>query len=141
MIEVKIPGREKALRIQTVALDYNGTIAADGVLLPAAAERIRELSTHVDICVLTADTYGTVMQQCRELGVAVKTFPQEGAAVCKEAIVRKLGSGVCAVGNGSRCLTRRSWPWPYWAGRACARSCWPMPMYWSHLPKMPWTFC
>ena len=49
MIEVKIPGREKALRIQTVALDYNGTIAADGVLLPAAAERIRELSTHVDI--------------------------------------------------------------------------------------------
>ena len=100
MIEVKIPGREKALRIQTVALDYNGTIAVDGVLLPAAAERIRELSTHVDICVLTADTYGTVMQQCRELGVAVKTFPQEGAAVRKEAIVRKLGSGVCAVGNG-----------------------------------------
>ena len=47
MIEVKIPGREKALRIQTVALDYKGTIDVDGVLLSAAAERIGELSRHV----------------------------------------------------------------------------------------------
>lgn len=100
MIEIEIPGREEPLRIQTVALDYNGTIAVDGILLPAAAERIRTLSACVDVCILTADTYGTVAQQCRGLGVAVKTFPREGAAVCKEAIVRELGSGVCAVGNG-----------------------------------------
>ena len=100
MLEIQIPGREKSLRIKSVVLDYNGTIARDGHLLGTAAERIQALCGCVDVYVLTADTYGNVEQQCRELGVTVKTFPREGAALCKEAVVRELGEGVCAVGNG-----------------------------------------
>lgn len=56
MIRVEIPGREQALCITSVVLDYNGTIARDGQLLPEAAERIRALSGKVDVYVLTADT-------------------------------------------------------------------------------------
>lgn len=100
MIEIQIPGRERPLHIASVVLDYNGTIARDGVLLPAAAERIARLSRLTQVYVLTADTYGTVESQCSGLGVTVKTFPQAGAAACKADIVRELGAGVCAIGNG-----------------------------------------
>lgn len=100
MIEIDIPGRERPLRISSVVLDYNGTIARDGVLLKSAAERIRQLSGQVAVYILTADTYGTVEAQCAGLGAVVKTFPREGAAACKLDIVRTLGTGVCAVGNG-----------------------------------------
>ena len=50
--------------------------------------------------VLTADTYGTVTRQCEPLGVEVRTFPREGAAGCKEEIVRGLEGGVACLGNG-----------------------------------------
>ena len=100
MIEIEIPGREEKLRIASVVLDYNGTIARDGLLLEGAAERIRALAGKAAVYVLTADTYGTVERQCEGLGVTVRTFPRAGAARCKEEIVRSLGGGVFAVGNG-----------------------------------------
>ena len=99
MIKIDIPGRE-TLEISFVVLDYNGTVARDGILLPAAAERIRALTALVPVYILTADTYGTVEAQCRDLGAAVRTFPRDGAAKCKREIVEKLGGGVFAVGNG-----------------------------------------
>ncbi len=99
MISIAIPGRE-TVTISAVVLDYNGTIARDGVLLPGAAARIQKLTALADVYVLTADTYGTVAQQCQSLGVSLRTFPQAGAADCKAAIVRELGGGVFAVGNG-----------------------------------------
>lgn len=100
MIEIEIPGRDEPLRIRSVVLDYNGTVARDGRLLPAAAERIRALAGRAAVYVLTADTYGTVEHQCRDLDVTVRTFPRAGAAHCKAEIVRGLGGGVFAVGNG-----------------------------------------
>lgn len=50
--------------------------------------------------VLTADTYGTVTRQCEPLGITVRTFPREGAAGCKEEIVKGLEGGVACLGNG-----------------------------------------
>lgn len=102
MILIDIPGRDAPLVIDALVLDYNGTIAADGKLIKGVPERIRALSEQVDVYVLTADTYGTVQAQCEMLGVHVKTFPHEGAAVCKDEIVMGLmkDQKVCAVGNG-----------------------------------------
>lgn len=99
MIIIEIPGREP-LRIDHVVLDYNGTVAVDGLLLKGAVERISRLREHVEVHVLTADTYGTVTRQCEPLGVEVRTFPREGAAGCKEEIVRGLEGGVACLGNG-----------------------------------------
>ena len=99
MIIIEIPGREP-LRIDHVVLDYNGTVAVDGLLLKGAVERISRLREHVKVHVLTADTYGTVTRECEPLGVEVRTFPREGAAGCKEEIVRGLEGGVACLGNG-----------------------------------------
>ncbi len=100
MIEIEIPGREQTLQIRHLVLDYNGTIARDGQLLPEAAERITRLTEMVNVYVLTADTYGNVRRQCAGLGAEIRTFPKAGAALFKEQIVKELGDGVCAVGNG-----------------------------------------
>ena len=99
MIVIEIPGREP-LRIDHVVLDYNGTVAADGMLLEGVGERINRLKEQVCVYVLTADTYGTVTRQCEPLGVTVRTFPREGAAGCKEEIVKGLEGGVAGLGNG-----------------------------------------
>ena len=115
MLEIKIPGRPQPLQIQAVALDYNGTIARDGALLEAAIPCIRQLGKLVPVYVLTADTYGTVQEQCRDLPVCVKTFPRENAAPCKEEIVRSLGKG------GGKRLQRHSHVRRIGAGHRCDR--------------------
>lgn len=99
MITIDIPGR-RPLQIENVVLDYNGTIAVDGLLLEGVGKRITRLKEMVRVYVLTADTYGTVTKQCEDLGVTVKTFPREGAAGCKDEIVRGLCGGVACLGNG-----------------------------------------
>lgn len=100
MITIEIPGREKLLQIQHAVLDYNGTIAVDGILLPEAAVRMKQLMPLVKVHVLTADTYGTVRRQCAPLGVEVHTFPRAGAGQCKREIVAALKGGVACFGNG-----------------------------------------
>lgn len=99
MFTIEIPGRAP-MHIDHVVLDYNGTVAVDGLLLEGVAERIGRLRHMAAVHVLTADTYGTVRRQCEGLGVLVETFPREGAALCKEEIVRSLEGGVVCVGNG-----------------------------------------
>lgn len=99
MLRIEIPGREP-LELSHVALDYNGTVAVDGTLLPGLAQRIAALKESVSVTILTADTYGTVRAQCEPLGIAVETFPRAGAAQFKEDFVRALGGGTACVGNG-----------------------------------------
>lgn len=99
MISIKIPGRD-TININHVVLDYNGTIAADGRLIDGLSDRIKELNEKVKVYVLTADTYGTVKEQCQGLGIEVKTFPRSGAGQCKREIVESLDGGVCCLGNG-----------------------------------------
>ncbi len=99
MIRIEIPGWE-SLDICHIVMDYNGTAAVDGVFLAEAKERILKLKEMAQLYILTADTYGTVKEQCRGLGIEVMTFPREGAAKCKEEIVKGLSGGVVCLGNG-----------------------------------------
>jgi soluble P-type ATPase len=99
MIRIEIPGREP-LEIHHLVLDYNGTIAVDGLLLRELVAPIEALSRDVDIHILTADTYGTVAAQCAGLKAQVRTFPRANAGTCKEEIVRSLEGGVACMGNG-----------------------------------------
>ena len=99
MILIDIPGRAP-LEIEHVLLDYNGSIAADGILSPETARLVSELSQRARVCVLTADTYGTVEEQCAGLGVEVLSFPRQGAARFKEDCAKGLQGGVACVGNG-----------------------------------------
>ncbi len=99
MINIEIPGRGN-LSISYLVMDYNGTIAVDGQLLEGLEERVEKLCKDIEIYVLTADTYGTVKEQCEALNIRVKTFPKEGAGFNKEQIVKELGQGVACIGNG-----------------------------------------
>lgn len=64
--------------------------------------KIKELKdNNVNIFVITADTYGTVMEQCIELPVEVEVFNKENASEDKKQIVKKLGYDMTVtIGNG-----------------------------------------
>lgn len=100
MLVYEIPGRDK-IEIENLVLDYNGTIAVDGKVLNGVEDLLFELKKDVNIYILTADTYGTVREECKDLGAEILTFPKENAGKSKREIVEKLGKEktVC-IGNG-----------------------------------------
>jgi len=100
MIEVPIPPR-RTLRLEHLVLDYNGTLAADGELLDGVREAIEELSQHLHIRVLTADTFGKAREQLADLPVEVTILAPEYQDKAKWQIVDSLGASrtVC-IGNG-----------------------------------------
>ena len=57
MIEIKIPG-DRVLQLKHIVLDYNGTIACDGDLIPGVKENLIALADKLQIQILTADTFG-----------------------------------------------------------------------------------
>ena len=81
-------------------LDYNGTIAEDGLIIEGIAERLEELSKLIKIYVITADTHGTAAQRCEGLPLEVKTFPTVQVGRIKAEEARKLSGGVACIGNG-----------------------------------------
>lgn len=101
MIEADIPGRG-LLRLKTLVLDYNGTIALDGVLLDEVKELIIRLSELLEIFILTSDTYGSVRAQCQALPVRVHVLSSEDHTHEKENFILGLGAKqAAAVGNGA----------------------------------------
>ena len=100
MIELDIPGRG-TLTIENIAFDYNGTLAVDGVIPWEVKKELLKLKEQLNVFILTADTYGTVEEECEDLGVAIKSFPQERAGQEKRRIIQELGSSTTiTVGNG-----------------------------------------
>ena len=100
MIEVAIPG-DGRLRLSFLVLDYNGTLACNGIMLDGVAERLIALSTNLSIHVVTADTFGTVEAILKSLPLTIRVLPQTGQNHAKMAYVSQLGRNqtVC-IGNG-----------------------------------------
>lgn len=99
MLEIDIPGF-RALQLEHIVLDFNGTIALDGVLLHGVAERLAELRKQFAIHVITADTFGTVIEQVEEIA-EVTVLQSSDHRAEKEAFVKQLGAEhVVAFGNG-----------------------------------------
>lgn len=99
-MKIEIPGY-KELNITTLLLDFNGTIAVDGLIRLAVKERLQKLAETLDVNVLTADTHGTAKAQCEGLNVTVHTFPVGNAMDYKREIIDKIGGERCAcLGNG-----------------------------------------
>ena len=66
MIEIDIPGFGR-LRLEYLILDYNGTIAVDGQPVQGVKERLTALARHIEIHVLTADTFGGVKKKLSDI--------------------------------------------------------------------------
>ena len=99
MLTIQIPGRE-AFQIRHLVLDYNGTIALDGEIIPGIKERLDVLCRDLEICVITADTHGTAAKKCEGLPLQVLTFPTTEVGRIKAEEVRRRTGGVGCIGNG-----------------------------------------
>ncbi|HEX8011938.1 MAG TPA: HAD hydrolase family protein [Casimicrobiaceae bacterium] len=100
MIAVTIPGFG-ALDLRHLVLDYNGTLAVDGKLLPGVREALTALADRLEIHVITADTFGLAGTELAGLPVNITIIPQAEQAEIKLAHVVRLGTeSVFAIGNG-----------------------------------------
>ncbi|OOG28844.1 ATPase P [Thioalkalivibrio denitrificans] len=100
MLEITIPGGP-ALALEHLVLDYNGTLAVDGALLPGVAEALEALSRHLRLRVLTADTFGRARDNLAGLPCELIVLDPDAQDQAKLRHVQSLGAGRCvAVGNG-----------------------------------------
>lgn len=101
MIKITIPGRGN-LNLEVLVLDFNGTIAVDGVLIESVRDSLAVLAVLLDIHILTSDTFGTVVQQCSDLPVTVKILQSDEHTEEKARYIAGLAPRqVVAVGNGA----------------------------------------
>ncbi len=100
MINIAIPGYGD-LEIQNLVLDYNGTLANDGILITGISELIKTLSQSVEIYVITADTFGSVANEMKDLPVKIFQIAAVNEREEKLQLIKTLGTKVTAsIGNG-----------------------------------------
>lgn len=100
MIDLDIPGFG-AFAIKYLVVDYNGTLALDGNLLPGVREVLAMLAPLLEIHVITADTFGLAAQHLSDLPVTLTILPDGHQAEAKLDHVKSLGAdSVIAIGNG-----------------------------------------
>ncbi len=100
MIETVIPNY-KTIRLEHLVLDFNGTLACDGLMIEGVRERLNALADHLEIHVLTADTFGKAADQLKGVRCKLSILPIENQDICKSDYVRKLGCDkTCCMGNG-----------------------------------------
>jgi len=81
-----------------LALDYTGTLALDGVLLPGVAERLTKIAGRMHITILTADTFGKAEEELKRLPVDLLLI---GTGLDKaKAVLKMSAEKVIAIGNG-----------------------------------------
>lgn len=100
MLRTDIPGFG-SLRIEHLVLDYNGTLALDGRMLPGVRPRLRRLARFLEVHVVTADTFGTVRRALHRLPCRIAVLNVRRQDCAKAEYVRKLGADRTAcIGNG-----------------------------------------
>ncbi len=100
VLEIDIPGFA-LLRLKHLVLDYNGTLAVDGALLPGVKERLERLSRVLTLHVLTADTFGTSRAALSGVHCALSVLEPAQQNLAKQAYVGRLGAAeVVCIGNG-----------------------------------------
>jgi soluble P-type ATPase len=100
MIEINIPDTA-SLNLQHLVLDYNGTLAGDGRLLPGVEPRLMALAERLQLHVVTADTFGQAKEALHNLPCILSILATARQAEAKLAYVNRLGASACAcIGNG-----------------------------------------
>jgi soluble P-type ATPase len=101
---IDIPG-QNSLDLRHLVLDYNGTIALDGELLPGVVEKLAALAGEpfgLKVHVLTADTHGVAREKLKDVACELHIIGREAQDMAKLSFIRLLGlQHVVAIGNGS----------------------------------------
>jgi len=53
--------------ISKIVMDLNGTLTVDGMLRKKTSSRLEKVAGILDVYILTTDTLGSAVQNCREL--------------------------------------------------------------------------
>lgn len=100
MKTINIPG-SKQLEIKYLVFDFNGTLAIDGKLIPGVEERLQELSSMLEIHVITADTFKNAKEALQNIECEFLKAEVEDQVQQKLDYIQELGlSSVAAFGNG-----------------------------------------
>ncbi len=82
-------------------LDYNGTLALDGALLPGVGSALKGLADQLTVHVLTADTFGRSAFELQGLPLTLSIVPAGMQDKHKKNYVEVLGAEHCVcIGNG-----------------------------------------
>ncbi|MDI6690203.1 MAG: ATPase P [Actinomycetota bacterium] len=101
MIKLTIPGR-KAIEVENLILDMNGTIAMDGMVSKEIVERVKKLAKSLKIYVLTAGTQGRIDEIKEILQVEVHQINRRREAEQKAEFLRKVDpERTITIGNGT----------------------------------------
>lgn len=100
MIQVDVPGFGH-LSLSDLVLDYNGTLALDGTMIPGVASLLQELSRSLKVHVITADTFGQARASLSSIPCDLVILGLENQDTAKKAFVEKVGaSRTVSIGNG-----------------------------------------
>lgn len=100
MLRIEIPGR-KPLQIEHLVLDFNGTLATDGMLIDGVEQLLNKLSEQISIHIITANTFGTVAESLKGVKCKVVVIEKADQDKQKKSYIKQLGPKKCvAIGNG-----------------------------------------
>lgn len=100
MIEVDVPGFRK-LSFLNLVLDYNGTLAHDGAIIPGVSDLLQKLSKNLKIYVITADTFGLARANLSSIPCELVILGTDNQDTAKRDFVVKLGcESTVSIGNG-----------------------------------------
>lgn len=109
-MEITIPGTG-TLNIENILLDYNGTLAVDGILIPGVEEILNGLSNNFSIHVITADTFGSAESELKNVKCRFTKLDPANQSEAKLRHLLDLGKERTAcIGNGKndRLMLRES---------------------------------
>jgi len=96
----------KTLTLQHVVLDYNGTLAKDGVLKESSKPVLALLCARYEVHVITSDTFGSVQTQMEPFELNIKVLHTDDHTGEKAAYINELSAKHCAaIGNGNNDAT------------------------------------
>lgn len=99
-MNIEIPGYG-TLSINQVVMDYNGTLAVDGVPAAGVQAALEKLAGSLELHVLTADTFGKAAAEMEDMPCHLSILPGGDQTVAKRDYVKHLGAEqTAAIGNG-----------------------------------------
>jgi soluble P-type ATPase len=100
MLSIQIPGFGD-LTLEHLVLDYNGTLAVDGVLLPGVKEALNVISEKLTVHVVTADTFGLAAKGLAGVHCQLTVLEKGQQDRAKADFVHRLGTDrTVSIGNG-----------------------------------------
>ena len=90
------------LQITHVVLDYNGTLASNGIVSEETRQILHQLTELYHVHVITADTFGTVKKELEAFDLEVIILSSEDHTAEKAQLIERLGTEqTVAMGNGN----------------------------------------